>query len=336
MENISKADNQKVEYESGIQYIPISQIEPNRYNPRQRFDENELDELIESILEKGILNPIIVYKKKDSSKYVILDGERRFRASLKLPDILELPARILSKQPDKLESLSIMFHIHHVQKDWTQFAISMTLIEIIQEKGMNPEKLSQTDKRELVKVTSLSEYKINKYLIFQDYPKDVIERFLDSEIRGKPEAGADPDILLEMHRPIKQMKQIMPDILKKYSVSKIIDACIKKKAKAVIKTNKEFRFISKCLTAAKSKSVNPQRLKEEIIGFINNINTTPESIYKKTAEAFYQIDSVNKSVISLIDELNDLNLANITHFDKDEVTKKLKKLIRLIESRFNV
>jgi hypothetical protein len=229
-----------------------------------------------------------------------------------------------------------MFHIHHVQKDWTQFAISMTLIEIIQEKGLNPDKLSQADKKELVKVTSLSEYKINKYLIFQDYPKDVIERFLDSEIRGKPELGADPDILLEMHRPIRQIKLLMPDLLKEYPISKIIDSCIKKKAKEVIKTNKEFRFISKCLTAAKGKSVNPQRLKEEIIGFIKNINTTPESIYKKTAEAFYQIDSVNKSVETLIHELNDLNLSNITHVDKAEVAKKLKRLIKLIEARFNI
>jgi len=336
METSTKSDPQKVEYESGIQYIPISLIETNRFNPRQRFDEEELDELIESILEKGILNPIIVFKKKNDNKFVILDGERRYRACLKLPDIQEMPARILLKQPDKLESLSIMFHIHHVQKDWTQFAISMTLIEIIQEKGMNPEKLSQADKKELVKVTSLSEYKINKYLIFQDYPKDVIDRFLRSEIKGNPEPGADPDILLEMHRPIKQIKQIMPEILEQYSVSKIIDSCIKKKAKEIIKTNKEFRFLSKCLTAAKGRRINPHRLKEEIIGFIKNISTTPESIYKKTSEAFYQIDSVNKSVEALINELNDLNLANITHPDKADVTKKLKKLIKLIESRFNV
>jgi ParB/RepB/Spo0J family partition protein len=336
MKTQTKSDSQKVEYESGIQYIPISQIEPNRFNPRQRFDEEEEDELIKSILEKGILNPIIVYKKKDKDVYVILDGERRYRACKKLSTIQELPARVLLKQPDKLESLSIMFHIHHVQKDWTQFAISMTLTEIMQEKGMNPQKLSLLDKKELVKVTSLSEYKINKYLIFQDYPRDVIDRFLNSEIKGKPEPGADPDILLEMHRPIKQIKQLMPELIEQFSVSKIIDSCIKKKAKEIIKTNKEFRYISKCLTAAKGKRVNRARLKEEIIGFITNINTTPESIYKKTAEAYYQIDSVNKSVESLIIELNDLNLANITHPDKSQVTTKLKNLIKLIESRFNV
>lgn len=336
METAEKPKVQNVEYEAGIQYISISKIEANRFNPRQRFDEEEEDELIQSIIEKGILNPIIVYKKTDENKYVILDGERRFRASKKLPKIEELPARVLLKEPDKLESLSIMFHIHHVQKDWTQFAISMTLIEIIKEKGMDPEKLSKEDKQELVKITSLSEYKIGKFLIFQDYPDSIIKRFLRSEVEGKKEPGADPDILLEMHRPIKQMKRIMPDVLNKYPVSIIIDACIKKKAKEVIKTNKEFRYLSKCLTAAKGKRINLARLKEEIIGFINNVNIAPESIYKKTAEAYYQIDSVNKSISALIDELNDLNLANITHTDKSGVTTQLKMLIKLIKSRFRV
>ena len=71
MESSTKSKTKKVEYESGIQYIPISLIETNRFNPRQRFDQEEEDELIESILEKGILNPIIVFKKKNEEKYVI-------------------------------------------------------------------------------------------------------------------------------------------------------------------------------------------------------------------------------------------------------------------------
>jgi ParB family transcriptional regulator, chromosome partitioning protein len=336
METTLKDETHEVKYESGIQYLPISKIIPNQFNPRQRFNEEEEDELIQSIIEKGILNPIIVYKKTDEDNFVILDGERRYRACKKLPSIHELPARVLLKEPNKLESLSIMFHIHHVQKDWTQFAISMTLIEIIREKGMDPKNLTQLEKKELVKITSLSEYKINKFLIFQEYPDEVIKRFLRSEIEGDPESGADPDILLEMYRPIRQMRQLMPEIFDKYPIPKIIDSCIKKKAREVIKTNKEFRFISKCLTAAKVKRANPARIKEEIIGFINNINTTPESIYKKTAEAYYQIDSVNKSVEALIGELNDLNLANITHTDKAQVTDRLKNLLKIIESRFDI
>ncbi len=325
----------KIEYQPEIKYLSISEIEPNRFNPRQRFNEEEEDELIQSIIEKGILNPIVVYKKAKENKYVILDGERRFRASKKL-NISELPARILLDEPDKLESLSLMFHIHHVQKDWTQFAISMTLIEIIKEKGMDPKSLTRDNKRELVKITSLSEYKINRFLIFQDYPDEVIQRFLKSEIEGKEEEGADPDILLEMYRPIRQIKTLMPGLLKKYPIAKIIDSCIKKKAKNIIKTNKDFRFISKCLTASKKGRINIHKLEEELIDFIKNINVTPETIYLKTAEAFFQVDSISKSTDSLAGEINDLNLANITKMDKAAIKLKMTTLIKIIKSRFGI
>lgn len=324
---------QKVEYKAEIEYIPISAIEPNIFNPRQRFSEEEEDELIQSIIEKGILNPIVVYKKKDKQKYVILDGERRYRASKKL-NITELPARILLNEPDKLESLSLMFHIHHVQKDWTQFAISITLIEIIKEKKMDPKNLSRQNKKDLAKITSLSEYKINRFLIFQDYPNEVIQRFLKSEIEGKEEPGADPDILLEMYRPIRQINKLMPEFLRKYPIPMIIDACIKKKAKEVIKTNKEFRFLSKCLTATKAGRINIQKLKEEFASFVTNIKVTPESIYLKTAEAFFQVDSINKSTDSLLDEINDLNLAGVTKSDKKALKLRLLKLVRLVKTRF--
>ncbi|EAR03033.1 ParB/RepB/Spo0J family partition protein [Maribacter sp. HTCC2170] len=328
-------DETKLNYQDEIQYLPISKIEANKHNPRQRFSEEEEDELIASILEKGILNPLIVFKKSGSDEYVILDGERRFRASNKL-NLKELPARILLDEPDKLESLSLMFHIHHVQKDWTQFSISITLIDIIKEMGMNPKRLSKNDRAQLIKKTSLSNYKINRYLIFQDYPQEVIDRFLRSEIEEEQEPGADPDILLEMYRPIRQITKLMPELLKKYPVEKIIDSCIKKKANDVIINNKEFRFLNKSLTAADKGMVNKERLKEEIIKFIKNVNTTPESIYLKTAETYFQVQSLAKMTETLTEEINNLNLANISSLERTKITNRLDKLQVLIKSRFDI
>ena len=56
------------QYKDRIQNIPISQIETNTLNPRKRFVEDESDALIESILSKGLLNPIIVFKRKEDNK----------------------------------------------------------------------------------------------------------------------------------------------------------------------------------------------------------------------------------------------------------------------------
>ena len=59
-----------VEYKEKIVDIPLSQIELNNMNPRKRFVDSEEDVLIESILSKGLLNPIIVYKRKKGQQYV--------------------------------------------------------------------------------------------------------------------------------------------------------------------------------------------------------------------------------------------------------------------------
>ena len=98
------------EYQKKVQEINIEDLQPSEFNPRARFNEGEEEELIDSILSKGILNPILVYLDRASGKYIILDGERRYRACKKI-NIKKVPARILLKEPGLLESLSLMFHI---------------------------------------------------------------------------------------------------------------------------------------------------------------------------------------------------------------------------------
>ena len=68
--------------------VKINQVEPNRDQPRREFDEDSLMELADSIKQFGILQPLIVQKKKDY--YEIIAGERRWRAA-KLAGIKEVP-----------------------------------------------------------------------------------------------------------------------------------------------------------------------------------------------------------------------------------------------------
>ena len=59
----------------------IKKIFPNKHQPRVHFDTNELDELTQSIVENGIIQPLIVSYKKDNNSYELIAGERRLRAS---------------------------------------------------------------------------------------------------------------------------------------------------------------------------------------------------------------------------------------------------------------
>lgn len=95
--------------------LKISEIEPNREQPRKSFDENGLIELSESIKQFGVLQPILVQKKDDY--YEIIAGERRWRAA-KLAGIKEVPVII---------------------KDFTeQEVVEISLIENIQRESLNP------------------------------------------------------------------------------------------------------------------------------------------------------------------------------------------------------
>lgn len=83
------------EMENGIvvQQIPVADIQANRYQPRQEFDESALEELKESIVQHGVLQPILVRQLPAGKGYELIAGERRFRAS-KLAGFDTVPALV--------------------------------------------------------------------------------------------------------------------------------------------------------------------------------------------------------------------------------------------------
>ena len=80
------------ESDSAFQLIPVSQIAANADQPRKTFNAETIEELANSIREKGVLQPIIV-KKKVGGGFEIVCGERRFRAAT-LCGLTEVPAII--------------------------------------------------------------------------------------------------------------------------------------------------------------------------------------------------------------------------------------------------
>ncbi len=103
-----ESDNDRDE----ILKINIDQIQPNPYQPRQFFDEEQLQALATSIKNKGILQPILVQKLSENS-YQLIAGERRLRAA-KLAGLSELPA-ILTNM-DKQNQLEVAI-LENVQRE---------------------------------------------------------------------------------------------------------------------------------------------------------------------------------------------------------------------------
>ena len=91
-----------------VYQLKVSEIEPNKDQPRRIFDEDSLNELAESIKKYGVIQPIIVSKKDDY--YQIVAGERRWRAS-KIAGVTEIPAIVRENDEQKNREIAVVENI---------------------------------------------------------------------------------------------------------------------------------------------------------------------------------------------------------------------------------
>jgi len=86
-------ENVVLEEGRGYRRLPIELLHPNPKNPRRRFEDAELDELVQSIRAQGVLQPLIVRPGSDGRSFEIVAGERRWRAAQRVP-LHEVPALV--------------------------------------------------------------------------------------------------------------------------------------------------------------------------------------------------------------------------------------------------
>ena len=123
--------------------VSISDLVPNRYQPRKIFDETNLEDLTNSIKERGMIQPIIVRKSNDNiSKFEIIAGERRWLAAQRA-GLHNVP--VVVTEADDLKSL--------------EFAI----VENVQRHDLNPLEEAQSYKR-LIDDFSYDQEKVSKFI----------------------------------------------------------------------------------------------------------------------------------------------------------------------------
>ncbi len=108
-------EEEQMQENDTLKNLKITEVEPNRDQPRKKFDQESLEELAESIKEYGLIQPIVVTKKE--GYYGIVAGERRWRAS-KIAGLTEIPA-IIREDNERINS-------------------EISLIENMQREDLNP------------------------------------------------------------------------------------------------------------------------------------------------------------------------------------------------------
>lgn len=151
--------------------IPVDLIEPNPYQPRIEFDESTLEELKESIKEKGVIQPITV-RRLENKRFQLISGERRLRAAI-MAELDMIPAYI-------------------IRVDTKEEMIELSLIENIQRDTLNPIEIALGFKRlmeechlsqdDIAKKTSKDRSTVANFIRLLKLPEEIQKSLIKNEI----------------------------------------------------------------------------------------------------------------------------------------------------------
>ena len=212
----TKVENQKNQ-------LPISDLVPNKYQPRKIFNENNLQELTNSIKERGVIQPIVVRKSNDDTlKFEIIAGERRWLAAQKA-GLHNVP--VVITEADDLKSL--------------EFAI----VENVQRHDLNPLEEAQGYKR-LIDEFAYDQEKVSKFigksrshitnsLRLLSLPNEVIRLIEEKKI-----SSGHAKVLVGLENPFFVANKIMEKKLSVRQTENLVKI-FKNKNKDIIKKNKD-------------------------------------------------------------------------------------------------
>jgi len=297
----------------GLKYIPTSDILPNPHNPRMFFPEDTLAILLESINKVGILVPLLVYKDK-RGRFVILDGERRWRCARKLglPDV---PVNIIS-EPDTVTNLLTMFNIHNIREPWQVMPAALKLEVIMRQ-------LKTRNERKLADLTGLSVGSIRRLKHLLSYPKRYQDMMLKSDAE---ESGITADFFTELYPVLRALEKHIPEAHLKLGQNVIIERLLEKYRKKIVSAAREFRTLARIIRAV-SRGVSKSTVMRAFESVVMKPDFTIEAAYDMTVRDTYETENLKRQCGNL------LRILSSEHVRYEDATAMnvLRKLRRKID-----
>lgn len=184
--------------EGRVEQVPVDKIDPNPHQPRQRFEQGQLDELMESIRTHGIIQPLVV--TKTDGGYELIAGERRLRAA-KFLNLKTVP--VIVRQAAEREKLELSL-IENIQREnLNPIEVALAYQRLIDEFNFSLEEVGH-------KVGKAANSVINQLRLL-NLPRPMQETLIDGRLatgHGKVLAGVDDPRAQE-----KLFKQILSEQL---------------------------------------------------------------------------------------------------------------------------
>ena len=315
--------------EPKVSQINPNDIVPNAENPRMIFYTEDLAVLKQSIKENGILVPITVFKYSNSTKWTILDGERRWRCAQELK-LKRMPANEIPP-PSKRQNILLMFNIHKVREDWELVPTALKLQVLI--RLMPP----QVTEKELSAITGMSKPRIKNCLRILRFPKKYLDLTLipdkSRRIRGEffsqleealEKLSEDDLVAIGMNK-----NQIVDIMIRKYQNGEFTNLIsefrtLRKVTSSLIQRTDKKHVHKSIKTYLESEPNIDQRT-----GKIKTKSMSVSELYESTSYNLYAEDQIIKASEKLSELLYKFDISKVQN--KKKIQKFLEELADIIE-----
>lgn len=300
---------------SELLHIPVDNISPNPENPRLIFDQEKLDILAESISEKGILVPLIVFQE-DDGRYILLDGERRWRCAKRL-NMKDVPANIIAK-PSRIENILRMFNIHNVREEWELMPTALKLGQLIDE-------LNMTNERRLSEMASLTVGTIRRCKVLLSLSNKYQKALLEGEFK--------PDFFIEMEGVLRKIESNLPALYAKYGRDGLVDLFVDMQRKGKIIAVTDFRLFRKVLDSEKlglDHTALEDLAERVIVKQEMNFQDSYEMI-----QDLVGVSQIEQKAARLSETFHSLNYERMKQPEKDKLRSTLIELRERIDAILN-
>ena len=199
------AASEKAEETQGEIYVKISKIEPNRSQPRKNFDEEQLQQLADSMKRYGVLQPLLVQKRENG--FEIIAGERRWRAA-KMADLKEVPVVVREYDPQQTMESALIENVQ--REDLNPIEEAMAYQQLIQEFNLKQEEIAERVSKSRTTITN----SLRLLNLAKEVQQMLVENRLSSGHARALLSLEDPKQQVELAHKIEQNKMSVREVEK--------------------------------------------------------------------------------------------------------------------------
>jgi ParB family transcriptional regulator, chromosome partitioning protein len=301
--------------------IAVDKIDRNPENPRLFFRAAELETLLSSIRKHGVQVPISVYKSH--SRYVLVDGERRWRCSLKL-NKKTIPA-LVQEKPDALGNLLTMFNIHALREQWDLLTIALKLPRVIE--LLETRQKRRPVEKEIAEETGLPRATIRRSRLLMEMPGEYRDQLIGDLQKPKNQQQLSEDFFIEMERSLKTVERALPSALTDKNRAR--DVLIEKYKAKVIPNLIHLRYIPKIARASKVSASTNDAIAALKNLFRPNQYSAQKAYEESVARAYTERDLIGR-IESLVERLDEVDIRSLEPSFRKSLRKSLRRLTAVL------